>query len=74
MPPRKNSPASNSVVLDERLKRVEDALVQINHTSEQLLEWKGEVSADLRWLKYLVGVGAAAGVFTAVGEAIKLLK
>ena len=74
MPPRKNSPASNSVVLDERLKRVEDALVQINHTSEQLLEWKGEVSADLRWLKYLVGVGAAAGVFTAISEVIKVLK
>ena len=74
MPPRKNSPASNSVVLDERLKRVEDALVQINHTSEQLLEWKGEVSADLRWLKYLVGVGAAAGGFTAISEVIKVLK
>ena len=74
MPPRKNSPASNSVVLDERLKRVEDALVQINHTSEQVLEWKGEVSADLRWLKYLVGVGAAAGVFTAISEVIKVLK
>ena len=74
MPPRKNNPASNSVVLDERLKRVEDALVQINHTSEQLLEWKGEVSADLRWRKYLVGVGAAAGLFSAVSEIVKTLK
>ena len=63
----------------ERIERLEDAIIQFNHFTEHvekldLAAWKADISADVRWLKYLVGVGAAAGVFTAVGEAIKLLK
>ena len=71
MPPRKKSLVSEQ---NDRLKRIEDALITLNHATEEFTVWKAEVSTDLKWLKYLVGVGAAAGAFTAVGEAIKLLK
>lgn len=65
---------SNKTTAAERLERVEEAITQINHASEQFLEWKGEVSSDLRWLKYLVGLGAASGLFTTILEVAKLLK
>ena len=58
-------------VPDERLDRIEQAIVTLNHASEKLLIWQAEVSADLKWLKYLVGAGAAAGLFSAIAEIIK---
>lgn len=65
--------------IEKRLTGVEAAVVQINHFTEaveklDLGAWKAEIGADVRWLKYLVGVGAAAGAFTALSEALKLLK
>ena len=57
-----------------RLKRLEEAAIQINHATEDFAEWKGEVSADLKWLKYLVGAGAASGLFTAAVKVMELLK
>ena len=59
---------------EDRISKVESAIVQINHATEVLVEWKAEVSADLRWLKYLVGIGAAAGLFSALAEVAKVLK
>jgi len=58
-------------VSDERLDRMEQAIVTLNHASEKLLIWQAEVSADLKWLKYLVGAGAAAGLFSAIAEIVK---
>ena len=68
MPPKKRSTPAE---IDGRLDRIEEAVQKMNHASEQFVEWKGEVSADLRWLKILVGTGAAAGVFTALSEIIR---
>ena len=68
MPPKKRSTPTE---IDRRLNRIEEAIVKVNHASETFIEWKGEVSADLRWLKILVGTGAAAGVFTALSEIIR---
>ena len=63
----------------ERIARLERAIIQFNHFTEHIeklgLEtWKAEVSADLRWLKYLVGIGAAAGLFSALAEIAKVLR
>ncbi len=60
----------------ERLEAVEKAVVQINHFTEEiaklnLAEWKGAVSSDLRWLKYLLGIGALAGVFDVIVSVLK---
>jgi len=60
--------------LDERLDRMEQAVITLNHASEKFGLWQAEVSADLRWLKYLVGAGAAAGLFSAISEIVKALK
>ena len=65
---------SNKATASERLDRLEEAIIQINHATQEFTEWKGEVSADLRWLKYLVGIGAASGLFTTILEVVKLLK
>ena len=63
----------------ERIARLEQAFIQLNHFTEhieklELETWKAEVSADLRWLKYLVGIGAAAGLFSALAEVAKALR
>jgi hypothetical protein len=47
------------------------AIIQINHFTEEmqklsLVEWKAEVSSDIKWLKYLIGTGAAAGLVSVV--------
>ena len=63
-------------VMDDRLIKVEQAIIQINHFTEHIekldLEtWKADVSADLRWMKYLLGTGAAAGLFQVILSIIK---
>ena len=65
---------SNKTTAAERLERVEEAITQINHATKKFTERKGEVSADLKWLKLLVGAGAVSGVFTAIVKAVELLK
>ena len=45
---------------NKRIDKVEDALIQINHFTESidkldLATWKADISADVRWLKYLLG-------------------
>ena len=37
------------------LDDIKDTLRKLNHFSEEMLEWKGEVSTELKYLKYLVG-------------------
>ena len=64
---------------DERIAKVEQAIIQINHFTEHiekldLVTWKADVSADIRWMKYLLGTGAAAGVFQVILTVIKELK
>lgn len=50
-----------------RLEQVERAIIQINHLTEaleklDLVAWKADISADVRWLKYFMGAGALAAV------------
>jgi len=52
---------AEQAALDERLARMEKAVVTLNHASEALLIWQAEVRADLRWLKLLIGATAVAG-------------
>lgn len=52
---------------DARITRVEQAIVQINHFTESvekldLPAWKSEVSADLRWLKLILGATGLAAI------------
>ena len=63
-------------VMDDRLIKVEQAIIQINHFTQgieklDLQTWKADVTADMRWLKYLLGTGAAAGLFQVILSIIK---
>ena len=55
--------------LDDRLDRMEQAVITLNHASEKFGLWQAEVSADLRWLKLLIGATAVA----AFGQLVVML-
>ena len=65
-----------ATVLGERVAQVERAVIQLNHFTEsvealKLAEWKAEVSADLRWVKWLMGGSVVAGLGQLILTAIR---
>ena len=47
---------------NKRITKIEQAIIQINHFTEiieglDLGTWKADVNADLRWLKWVLGIG-----------------
>ena len=79
MTTRQDASDNRQGVMDDRLIKVEQAVIQFNHFTKtieklDLASWKADVMADMRWLKYLLGTGAAAGVFQVILSVIKELK
>ena len=67
---------SNKETNTDRIERLEDAIIQINHFTEQvekldLASWKADISADVRWLKYLLGAGVLTGAVQVVLQIVK---
>lgn len=59
-----------------RIEQVERAIIQINHFTESLekldlVSWKADISADVRWLKYLLGAGVLTGAVQVVLQIVK---
>ena len=76
MTTREDKSDERQEVMDDRLIKVEQAIIQINHFTQSiekldLQTWKADVTADMRWLKYLLGTGAAAGLFQVILSIIK---
>ena len=64
---------------DERIARLEGAIIQFNHFTEHiekldLVSWKADISADVRWLKYLLGAGVLTGAVQVVLQIIRETK
>ena len=67
---------SNKETNTDRIERLEAAIIQINHFTEHvekldLASWKADISADVRWLKYLVGAGVLTGAVQVVLQIVK---
>ena len=60
----------------ERIARVENAIIQFNHFTEHIEKldlgtWKADISADVRWLKYLLGAGVLTGAIQVSLQIVK---
>ena len=60
-----------------RLEQVERAIIKINHLTDvleklDLVAWKADISADVRWLKYFMGAGAVAAMVNVLLRVIGL--
>ena len=76
MTTREDKSDKRQEAIDDRLIKVEQAVIQFNHFTQTIEEldlqaWKADVMADMRWLKYLLGTGAAAGLFQVILSIIK---
>ena len=40
--------------LNDNLSEIKKAIIKLNHFSEEMLEWKGEVSTNQKWIIRIV--------------------